>query len=161
MWALCAGILAGGLAGYFLKIPSGALVGGMVGGLVVKSFLGTGAQPLRLLSFFSQLLVAYVIVAQADIASVKEIPRFIPVAILYSLAILGVSILFARGVSKLCGIDLMTAVYSTAPGGLSGLGLAAVEAGANAPVSLLFHVIRITVVLISIPFIAWFLGNGH
>lgn len=158
---LYVGIIAGGVVGYKLKIPSGALVGGLLGGVFIKGFMGMEAQHMKFLSFLSQLFVAFVIVAQADMATVRQIPRFIPIAIVYSLVILLFSILLAFCISKLSGIDIMTAVFSTAPGGLSGLGLAAVESGANAPVALLFHVIRISVVLISIPFIAIFFSSPH
>ena len=151
---LCVAVLIGGVVGYTLKIPSGALEGGMLGGLFAKSFMGLETLRLPYLSFCSQLLVAFVIVAQADVASVRQIPRFIPVAIIYSLVILVFSVFMACFVSKLCKMDLMTAVFSMAPGGLSGLGLAAVESGANASLALVFHVIRVSIVLIAIPFIA-------
>ncbi len=40
------------------------------------------------------------------------------------------------------------------PGGLSGLGLAAAEVGANAPVVILSHVIRIVILILAVPVVA-------
>ena len=40
------------------------------------------------------------------------------------------------------------------PGGLYGLGLAAAEVAANAPVVILFHVIRIVILILAVPVVA-------
>jgi len=56
--------------------------------------------------------------------------------------------------AKFFDIDLFTAFFAMPPGGLSGLGIAAVDTGANAPVVILFHIIRIVVIVIMVPLAA-------
>lgn len=144
----------GGIAGYAMKIPAGALVGGIIVGLAYKFVTGTPSGAGKYLSIISQLLVAYVIVAGADLSAVRTLPSLVPVAIGYSLVLLAFSCLFAWLCSLYLDIDLFTALFAMPPGGLTGLGLAASEVGANAPVVILFHVIRITIVVLAVPVIA-------
>ncbi len=149
-------IISGGLSGVFLKLPAGALVGGLAGGLIFKYFVGVPVQNARFLSFIAQILVAYVIVAGADISALKTLPRLVPVAIVYSLILLAFSIFLAYICSRFFEVDLFTAFFAMPPGGLSGLGLAAAEVGADAPTVILFHVTRIIIVVMTVPLIAKF-----
>ena len=153
-------VLVGGYIGYISPIPAGGLVGGIIGGLLLKGGLGLGLSKVSLLSFISQILVAFVIVSRSDLSSLKDLYRLIPVAVFYSLCLLGVSIGFSVLLGKLFSIDPVTALFSTPPGGLSGLGLAATEVGANAPVAMLFHLTRIILVMTLVPIIAkWWVGH--
>ncbi|MCF7936439.1 MAG: AbrB family transcriptional regulator [Synergistales bacterium] len=149
-----AAVIAAGIAGYYSPIPAGALVGGLIGGLAAKAVLGLGVEKITLLSVISQMLVAYVIVERSDLSSVRMLPRYIPVAILYSLVLLCFSLVMAWVLSRWLGLDWVTAIFATPPGGLSGLGLAATEVGANAPIALLFHVIRVVLVMTLVPLVA-------
>ncbi len=156
------GVVFGGYLGHVSPIPAGGLVGGLIGGLMVKGFLGFGVSKVALFSLISQFFVAFVIVSRTDLSSLKEIPRLIPVAILYSLTLLGTSIFFSLLISRFFGVDTITALFSTPPGGLTGLGLAATEVGANAPIAMLFHLSRMILVMILVPIIAkWWIGMGH
>lgn len=147
-------IFIGGMAGLLMKIPAGVLVGGLVAGLVYKAVSGSPSYSTKYLSIVAQLLVAYVIVAGADISSMRTLPRLIPVAVGYSFVLLFFSFALAWLCSRYMGIDLFTALFAMPPGGLSGLGLAAAEVGANAPVVILFHVIRIVIVVLAVPVVA-------
>lgn len=159
-WYVALAVLLGGYLGHISPIPAGGLVGGIVGGLLLKGGLGMGESKVALLSFVSQVLVAFVIVARSDLSSLKDLHRLVPVAVLYSLCLLGVSVGFSVLIGKLFSIDPITALFATPPGGLSGLGLAATEVGANAPVAMLFHLTRIILVMTLVPVIAkWWVGQ--
>ena len=147
-------VFLGGLVGLGMKIPAGVLVGGLTAGLVYKAISGVPSHNTRILSIVTQLLVAYVIVASSDISTMKNMPSLVPVAVGYSVVLLAFSILLAWLCSHYLNIDLYTALFAMPPGGLSGLGLAAAELGANAPVVILFHVIRIVIVVLTVPLVA-------
>ena len=153
---IIAAILVGAWLGNKLKMPSGYLVGGMVFGLLAKGFVGGNVASGNALSILSQLMVAYVVVANSDVESIKQNPGVIPVALLYIVGLLALCLGLAFILTKVFHIDLKTAIYATAPGGLSGMALSATDAGAETPISIIFHMFRITGVLIVTPLMAMF-----
>jgi len=50
-------------------------------------------------------------------------------------------------------------MYSTAPGGISGMAITAVEAGADTAISSAFQVLRIVLVLVATPILAGILSK--
>ncbi|RRD65042.1 ammonia monooxygenase [Fretibacterium sp. OH1220_COT-178] len=154
---IAASVLLGGGVGHLLRLPSGVLVGGMVAGLLVKGVTLGDLPGGNLLSVASQLLVAYVIVSNSDVASLRAHPEAVPAALFYIVLLLAFCIGMAFAVVRFFGIDLRTAVYATAPGALSGMALSATDAGAETPVSLIFHLFRMVIVLIVTPLAALFL----
>ncbi len=154
---IAASVLLGGLMGHILRLPSGVLVGGMVAGLLAKGVTLGDLPSGDLLSVASQLLVAYVIVSNSDVASLRSHPEAVPAALFYIALLLTFCIGMAFVLTRFFGIDLRTAVYATAPGALSGMALSATDAGAETPVSLIFHLFRMVIVLIVTPFAALFL----
>ena len=83
----------------------------------------------------SQMLVAYIFVATSDMNSIGEHPEVIPIALAYVLALLVFTTGVAFLLNKVFHIDLLTAMYGTAPGGLSGMAITAVDAGADTTIS--------------------------
>ena len=152
-------VLLGGVLGHLLRLPSGVMVGGMVAGLLVKGATLGELPSGELLSVVSQLLVAYVIVSNSDVASLRAHSEAVPAALFYIALLLTFCIGMAFVIMRLFGIDLQTAVYATAPGALSGMALSATDAGAETPVSLIFHLFRMVIVLIVTPFAALFLNR--
>ncbi len=152
-------VALGGFLGHIMRIPSGIMVGGMIAGLAVKIAFAPDMEGSRWLSIISQLLVAGAIVFNSDVSSVKALPSMIPVALGYSVVMLLLGVAVALSLSRFFGMDIMTSLFAASPGGLSGLGLAATESEANAPLALMFHVSRITLVLITVPALAKYLSH--
>lgn len=152
------GVLAGAALGHKTPVPVGALLGGMIGGLAVKAFWSMGMTKSPMLSIASQILVAYVLVAGSDVASIRQVPRFIPLAVLYSLLLLAVSWACSWILVRFFGVDDMTAIFATPPGGLTGIGITSNEVGADAPVTLLFHMTRIILIMVLVPLVAAWWG---
>ncbi len=152
-------ILAGAWLGHKLKLPSGYLTGGMVAGLIVKGFLSSNVPAGNALSVISQLLVAYVLVSNSDIDVIKRHPETVPIALGY----IAVLTLFCFGLAlvlnKVFHFDIRTAIFATAPGGLSGMALSMTDAGAETPISMMFHLFRITLVLVLTPLLASAFGK--
>jgi hypothetical protein len=95
------------------------------------------------ISLVSQLLVAYILVATSSVDSITKRPEVIPIALAYVLALLAFTTGLAFVLNKVFHIDLLTAMYGTAPGGLSGMAVTAVDAGAETAISTIFQVFRI------------------
>lgn len=151
---IIAAILAGAWLGNKLKIPSGYLTGGMIAGLIAKGFLASNVPTGSVLSIISQLLVAYVVVSNSDVEVIRRHPEVVPIALGY----IAVLTLFCFGLAivlnKVFHFDIKTAIFATAPGGLSGMALSMTDAGAETPISMTFHLFRMVLVLILTPFLA-------
>ncbi len=154
-----AAILLGAWAGHHFKLPSGILTGGMIAGLVAKGVVLADIPSGNLLSTISQLLVAYVVVSNSDVASIRRHPEAVPVAVGYILVLIVFCMIAAWGISRWFDLDLQTAIYATAPGGLAGMALSATDAGAETPVSMMFHLLRLTIILIVTPYLAAFFSR--
>lgn len=153
---IIAAILAGAFLGQKLKLPSGVLTGGMIAGLVAKGLVSGNVPSGNILSIASQLLVAYVVVSNSDVETIRKHPEIVPIALGYILALVAFCFGSAWILNKAFGIDIRTAVFATAPGGLSGMALSAADAGAETPISMMFHLFRITLILVSTPLLAAF-----
>jgi hypothetical protein len=151
-----AAILLGAWAGHYFKLPSGILTGGMIAGLVAKGVVLADIPSGNLLSTISQLLVAYVVVSNSDVASIRRHPEAVPLAVGYIFVLIVFCMIAAWGISRWFDLDLQTAIYATAPGGLAGMALSATDAGAETPVSMMFHLLRLTIILIVTPYLAAF-----
>ena len=151
---IVASILVGAYLGQRFKLPSGALTGGMIAGLVAKGVVSANVPSGNVLSIASQLLVAYVVVSNSDVDTIRKHPEIVPVALGYIVVLIAFCIGAAWLLNRFFHIDIRTALYATAPGGLSGMALSAADAGAETPISLMFHLLRLTLVLVSTPLIA-------
>ncbi len=150
-------ILLGAWLGHWLKLPSGVLVGGMVAGLLAKGITLGDIPSGTAMSVLSQLAVAWVVVSNSDVATIRAHPEVVPAALSYVAALLCLCVGLAFLEARFFGIDLNTAIYATAPGGLSGMALSAADAGAETPLSMTFHLFRMVIVLIVTPVTAYYL----
>ncbi|HEY9054330.1 MAG TPA: AbrB family transcriptional regulator [Rectinemataceae bacterium] len=150
-------MLVGAWLGNRLKLPSGYLTGGLILGLLAKGLVGGDVASGSLLSAVSQILVAYVVISNSNVETIKKHPEIIPVALGYIILLILFCLAMSFVLHKVFGIDLLTAIYGTAPGGLSGMALSATDAGAETPVSMMFHLFRMVIVLIVTPILAGFL----
>ena len=151
---IIAAILVGAWLGNRLKLPSGYLTGGMLLGLIAKGFLSANVPMGGALSVVSQILVAYIVVFNSDLEVLKRHPEVVPIALGYVVVLT----LFCFGLSmvlnKVFHFDIKTAIFATAPGGLSGMALSMTDGGAETPISMTFHLFRMVLVLIVTPLLA-------
>jgi membrane AbrB-like protein len=156
---IVAAILVGAWVGNRIRLPSGYLTGGLILGLVAKGIVGGNVPYGGPMSLISQLLVAYILVATSNVESIGQRPEVIPIALAYVLALLAFTTGIAFLLNKVFHIDLLTAIYGTAPGGLSGMAITAVDAGAETAISAVFQVLRIILVMIATPLLAALLSR--
>ena len=151
---IIAAILAGSWLGNRLKIPSGYLTGGMIAGLIAKGLLSSNVPAGGALSIVSQLLVAYVVVSNSDVDVIRHHPEVVPIALGYVAALSLLCFGLAIVLNKVFHFDIRTAIFATAPGGLSGMALSMTDAGAETPISMTFHLFRMVLVLVLTPLFA-------
>lgn len=147
-------ILIGAWLGNHFKLPSGVLTGGMIAGLIAKGIVLDNVPSGNLLSIFSQLVVAYVVVSNSDVATIRKNPQVFPIALGYIIILIGFCLLAAFALKHFFKFDIRTAIYATAPGGLSGMALSMADAGAETPISMMFHLLRLTLILVSTPLLS-------
>lgn len=154
---IIAAILVGAWLGNRLRLPSGYLTGGMIAGLIAKGFFSSASLPAGgALSVVSQLLVAYVLVSNSDLEVIKKNPAVVPIALGYIVVLTLFCFGLAIVLNKVFHLDIRTAIFATAPGGLSGMALSMTDGGAETPISMTFHLFRIILVLILTPLLASF-----
>jgi len=148
-------VVCGSFIGQRIGISGGSLVFGLLAGLSVKALMKLGLDAkIEWLTWLSQCMVAYVLVRGSDFASIKDMRIYLPAAISYSAILLIFTLGMAWLYSRVIGMDFMTSMFATSPGGLTGIAVVAVEMGANATVSVLFNICRILVILVVVPLIA-------
>ena len=115
-------VILGSGVGYKLNFPAGAMVGGLLGGLIVKGAFTMGLDPkIDWLSYLSQALVAYVLVRGSDFSSLRELPKYLPAAIAYSLLLLAFTLGLAWLFAHFCKMDFLTSLFATTREGLRAL----------------------------------------
>lgn len=158
-------LLAGGFGGAalltLLHVPAGALMGSVVGSMAVNGLTDaiakrrapTGVTPVRVrlpgaVRIVGQVLLG--VLAGAHLNSrtlhtllISALPVLIAVVLL-----LGLSLLLARYLFSRHGVDPLTAVMATAPGGISELASVAQQKGAAMHVVLAIHLFRVLVVVL-------------
>lgn len=146
--SLAAAYLAGYLARR-LRVPGGAIVGALVATAAISLQLGAISVPgaLRVVLFMG---VGTMIGSRVDRASVRALPGVALQALLAG----GLLVLAGLGIALLLRWWEMApegVVLATSPGALSVLAAAALENGFDAPTVSLFHIVRIVLILLTLP----------
>lgn len=140
-----------------LHIPIPYMVGPLVASAVLRlAGLVEGVLP-------HQLVEVALVVTGSSIGtrfhgvSVARLLRFGVLTLGGTSVLMGVSALFAFGVSSITGIDFLPALLAYAPGGVAEMSLIALATDANPGFVAIHHVARIVFVLLSVPLMtAWF-----
>ncbi len=152
--------VCGGILGIKLNLPAGGLIGALL--FVITYRLIFFDRVIEMPSFVVpgvQILIGIVIgltFATGVLSQLKTmiVPAVISVLVLY-LFTLGVALLL----TKFAGFNPVTAVLSMAPGGIAEIMTLSLSFGGNSALILLFHMLRIIVVILSTPFIVrWIAG---
>jgi membrane AbrB-like protein len=139
-----------------LEVPAGALIGAMLAGAAVN-LSGFESRALPDWARFTAFAAIGWLLGQQftreTISTLRE--AVVPVVIVV------VSLLLAGGLVALLlrgfGLDVPTAFLAASPGGISQMAALAADAGANAPLVVAAHLVRVISVVITAPFIVRFL----
>lgn len=146
-------LLAGGGAaiGVALRIPSGALVGAMVGVAVGNLALDWEVQLPDPLFTLGLVLVGANIGGRMTRDTLRLIAGSLPAAVSVVAVLVVIGMAVAYLLSALGVMDLRDALFSASPGAMSAVVGMSASAGANAALVASFHVLRIALVTASLP----------
>lgn len=146
--------LLGGWLGTLLKLPAGALIGALVATalLNVTGWLETPPWPNQG-RFLIQVGVGLLIGCSATADTLVRLRELWLPALVTTALLIGCGLLTAWIDSRWLGLDQLTALLGSAPGGISGMSLAAMELGAEASEVVVLHLSRLLTVLLILPWL--------
>lgn len=133
------------------RLPSGALIGAILVGMVVGA-LGWGPitfPPVVLAAAY--LLLGTRIGSRFDPAVLRRIRDLLPWVMGFILLMTALSAGLGWVLAEVTGIDLLTALLATSPGGMDGAMIAALDTGANVPLVLAVQISRLLLMVIAGP----------
>ncbi|MEW9093782.1 MAG: AbrB family transcriptional regulator [Clostridiaceae bacterium] len=142
--------LIGGYIGIKAKIPAGALVGAMVSVAIYNIYTGKGEIPYNF-KLLSQIVVGGMIGLNFTMDSVKQLKNLIFPAIILVVGLTLFSLILGFIIHKITGLDLITSLFSSAPGGITDMTLISEAYGADISKVALLHLMRLVTVITVMP----------
>ena len=142
----------GGFVGFRLKIPAGALVGAMVFVAIFNIFFEKGKIPADF-KIIAQTIVGGLIGLNFTRESINGVKELIGPALIIVVGLLVACVIIGLLVAKFTGMDLVTALFSSAPGGLTDLALISEAYGADISKVALLGLARMVTVVTALPLI--------
>ncbi|MBA2277134.1 MAG: AbrB family transcriptional regulator, partial [Chloroflexia bacterium] len=143
----------GGWLGVRLRIPAGALIGALLVGLIPALLsIGPVAWPPFVLPL-AYLLLGARVGARFDAATMRRIGALLPpvLGFIVALSLLCAGLGWLLHIAS--GIDLLSALLATSPGGIDAATIAALDTGANVPLVLAVQLARLLVMVLAGPFL--------
>ncbi|GAA0723496.1 hypothetical protein GCM10008905_16190 [Clostridium malenominatum] len=140
----------GGIIGIKAKIPAGALVGAMISVAIYNIYTGKGEIPYNF-KLLSQIVVGGMIGLNFTIDSVQQIKKIILPSVILVVGLTVFSLSLGFIIHKISGIDLITALFSSAPGGITDMTLISEAYGADITKVALLHLMRLVTVITIMP----------
>lgn len=156
--ALC-GIIGGVLARYY-NVPGGAFIGSMFGTAVYSATLNGGVVIPLNLRIVIQIAAGILIGTTVKRELFQGDPYVFVWGIVGAISFLLVGLFFAWLAIRLGHLDTATAIFGFAPGGLTGMSVAAEEEGAIAAKVVIMHVSRVFLLFFTVPFLVrWLISK--
>ena len=149
-FAVMACAVAGGLIGLKLKLPAGAMVGAMIGVAIFTVITDIQATPWWF-KVAAQMVSGGYIGTTMTRESLGQMKKMAVAALVLLFGMLVVNLSVAFVLYRTSPLDLCTALFATAPGGLTDMTIISDDLGANAPVVSVFQVCRMSVAIILTP----------
>jgi membrane AbrB-like protein len=148
----------GGIIGIKLKLPAGALFGAMVATAVYNLLTNKGYVPPQANTVL-QIVIGASIGLNFNTETIKGLGSIFGAAVIMVVGLMVFSLLLGLVISKVTGIDLITALFSASPGGLANIVLISDAYGAQAHVVALLHTLRLVTVVVFMPIIVKFISK--
>jgi membrane AbrB-like protein len=147
---------AGGLLGYFLRIPAGTMLGAMVA-VGIYNVIGSQAYMPAVFRVAAQIILGCMLGMSINRGTLGELKLLAAPALVVVVSVM----LFCLGMGfilhKFFGLDLATAFFGCAPGGMSEMSILALTTGADGPKVALLQLIRMLSIVSFLPSILAFL----
>ena len=137
-----------------LRIPGGYMLGAIMGSMAAKLIGGVGVEVPRPVFVCAEVAMGICVGAMFSPEILAEVKSQIPIMALSTLILLAAGILSAIIVYHVTGLDVISSILATSPGGLNAvIGMADVGPG-KAMVSA-FQMLRLYMVLALVPACCW------
>ncbi|MDX2271449.1 MAG: AbrB family transcriptional regulator [Cyanobacteriota bacterium] len=161
LWTIMIG-LAGAWVGIQFKVPAGALVGSMLAvGLVNACGAIAVPNPPSQVRLIMQVVLGITLGSRLTaevLVGMKDLWR--PALLCTGIAV-GTGVLSAYLISRWLGVERMTALLGTAPGGITDMSLIALDMGAQTSTVMVMHLARLISVIVVVPWIVrWLVQAG-
>lgn len=134
--------LAGGLLARWLRMPGGTIMGALLAVAVLHMTVETLSPLPNAFRTVAQIMIGGVIGTTLKRSPLRAL-RAIALPVALSIAILiGASVALAVAFNALSGLPMVTALFSTAPGGASDMAAAALKLDADVALIAAIHVVR-------------------
>lgn len=150
-----AAAVTGAAAGRIMHLPTATMLGPILAtaGLVAATGMTAPAVPQPLL-YAAQLCVGAYIGASMELQRIVSYHGMGPVLFGGVLMVLAVSMGMGMAVSMMTGETLATSFLSTAPGGLTEMGITALTVGANISTMTAYQLTRLLFIMLVFPYVA-------
>ncbi|GAX88432.1 AbrB family transcriptional regulator [Effusibacillus lacus] len=150
----------GGLAGYKLKIPAGAMIGSLGAVALFNMFYGSLGKMPGSVMVGVQIVLGTALGLSITRGMVMELKTAWLPALIIAGTYLAAGIAVGFVVAKVTGWDLLTSMFSAVPGGLTDVVAAAQSVEGVKPVNIMvIHSVRLVLVLLSIPVLVKVFGK--
>ncbi|WZL71905.1 AbrB family transcriptional regulator [Clostridiaceae bacterium 35-E11] len=142
----------GGMIGIKLKIPAGALVGAMVFVAIYNIWSGKGYIPTNF-KLVAQIMVGGMLGLNFTMETIHGLKAMLIPAVIMVLGLMVLNLLLGFLLYKTTGLNLITALFSSAPGGLTEMVLTSEAYGADTSKVALLHLMRLISVITILPLV--------
>jgi hypothetical protein len=142
--------MIGGLLGIALSIPAGALTGAFIFVAITNAFFLKLFIPVKI-RFGTQVLIGTVIGSSVTMSDVLGFKNILVPALMVTFFLLAIGILLGFLLNKIWKIDMITALISTAPGGLTSMALIAPDLGADVAFVTSLQFVRLVAIVLVYP----------
>lgn len=150
--------VVGGIIGIKLKMPAGAFIGALIAVATFNIATGLGSLPVSI-KLGAQMALGGLIGLNFTMETLRNLKYMILPAFILIIGLTAFSILMAFVIHKVTGMDLMTALFSSSPGGLADMSILSEAYGAETPKVVVMHSMRLLTVVVFFPIIFGFIGK--
>ncbi len=147
---------AGGFLFRFLGIKSGAMIGAIVGTGLLSVFTDLAYFPSKY-KIGTQICAGAFVGAQLSKQSLYLLPKLILPVVIMLMGMFIFVYCFGMIMQKVSGLDLMTSLLMSTPGGMQEMTLMAQDFDCDTPKVVMMHIVRIMVVIFTFPPLIGFL----
>ena len=129
------------------NVANAWMLGPMAGAAVVSAMeFDLSSMPIELLNI-SQVLMGSTLGLRYRRDLVVRLKAFVPPAVLSTIALVALNVLFGIGVGTVTGLPVPSLILSVAPGGMAEMAITAKVLGLAVPLVVAFHIVRIFIVI--------------
>lgn len=143
-----AAAVAGAAVATLLHLPAAPLLGAMVGVALVNILHSSVFEIPSAGKWIVYVLIGWLLGATVSRETLSQLKSAAVPIVVTVVAFLVFGLVAAVLLWKFANLDSITALLATAPGGIAQMGAMSATAGANVPIVLTIHVLRITSVIV-------------